>query len=303
MGTAGEIGATSGRPSFGLADFLLLFTALFWGVNFTVIKETLAYIPPLPLAAVRFAGIALLLLPLARRGIRRLSRREHLWLAGLGVVSYGIYQLLFSLGLDRIQASTSALLINLAPAFGALLAARTRIEPLTRGKVGGIALSLTGVYLLVRASGNGAPALSRAEFLGMGLTLAAAFLAAWGTVYARPLLVRHPPLVITALDIGWGALFLLAVAAPQLIHLPWRSLPAPAWEGLAYSILLSGALANVFWFNAVGKIGAVRTMLYGNLIPVVGVTTAVLWRGEPFNGLHLLGAALILAGVTWARVG
>ena len=54
---------------------------------------------------------------------------------------------------------------------------------------------------------------------------------------------------------------------------------------------------------AVREIGSARTSVYSNLVPIVAMLTAVLFLNEPMEMRKLLGAAAVLAGVTFTRAG
>ena len=52
------------------------------------------------------------------------------------------------------------------------------------------------------------------------------------------------------------------------------------------------------WWNlGIQRVGAGRTAVFSNLVPVFGVAVAGLVLGEWLNGLQLLGGGLCLCGV------
>jgi drug/metabolite transporter (DMT)-like permease len=70
---------------------------------------------------------------------------------------------------------------------------------------------------------------------------------------------------------------------------------------LVYSAIFAIVVSYMIWYTAVQKIGGTRTSVYSNLVPIVALAVAVLWRGEPLGPPKLLGAALVLAGVAITR--
>jgi drug/metabolite transporter (DMT)-like permease len=66
--------------------------------------------------------------------------------------------------------------------------------------------------------------------------------------------------------------------------------------------LLGIGLAYLLWYRAVERIGNNRTAVYSNLVPVAALITAWIWLGEVPTTLQLIGAAVILVGLTLARL-
>ena len=70
---------------------------------------------------------------------------------------------------------------------------------------------------------------------------------------------------------------------------------AVGWE-LAYLALLTVVLAVLFWNMAIGYLGALNTMLLGNLVPVVTFAIRIL-QGHRFETIELAGAGLVVAAL------
>jgi drug/metabolite transporter (DMT)-like permease len=61
--------------------------------------------------------------------------------------------------------------------------------------------------------------------------------------------------------------------------------------------LFSSVLAYIFWNRGVEQVGANVAGLFVHLMPVFGVVLAWIFLGERLAGYHLVGIALILAGI------
>jgi drug/metabolite transporter (DMT)-like permease len=68
-----------------------------------------------------------------------------------------------------------------------------------------------------------------------------------------------------------------------------------AWE-LAYLALFTVVLAVLLWNMAIGYLGALNTMLLGNLVPVVTFAIRIL-QGHRFEAIELAGAGLVVAAL------
>ncbi|WP_315814331.1 DMT family transporter [Paraflavitalea speifideaquila] len=75
---------------------------------------------------------------------------------------------------------------------------------------------------------------------------------------------------------------------------------------LVLIILYLGAGASVLaflcWNMAIARLGAARTALFGNLIPVFSILEAVLILGEQFTMVHVLSGILVITGVVIANL-
>lgn len=286
------------RKAIGLGDVLALVTVVLWASSFTVVKSAYTEFTPLAFAAVRFTGASLgmLVLLLALRRVLGVARADLLRAALVGVFHVGLYQIFFSTGLRYTTASNSVLIIAISPVLTALLVWATRAEPIAGRQWAGIVLALLGIVLLVRAGG----ALAAGHLKGDLLTLLAAASYAVTPVLILPLLRRYPTISVMMVGMLFGTLMLIAAGFPELRRQSWDVTPT-AWAQLAYAALGAGTLAYLFWYEGIGRIGPTRVAAYSYLIPVLGVTIAVVTLRESFTLWHALGAAVALAGVALTR--
>lgn len=286
------------RRAFGLGDLFVVITAVIWATSFTVIKSAYDEFTPLAFAAVRFAGATggmLLLLALLRRPLR-VARSDLVLTAVVGLFHVGFYQIFFSTGLRYTTATNSILIINISPVITALMVWLTRAEPITWRQGAGIGLAMLGTFTLVQAGGT----LTPGHLKGDLLTVLAAVSYAVTPVMVLPLLRRYATITVMAIGMFFGTVLLTLVAIPELLRQSWQVSPA-AWGQLAFSAFGAGTLGYLFWYEGIGRIGPTRVAAYGYLIPVIGVTTAVLVLHETLTATHAVGALLALAGVSLAR--
>jgi drug/metabolite transporter (DMT)-like permease len=90
---------------------------------------------------------------------------------------------------------------------------------------------------------------------------------------------------------------------PSLADTPFGDLSLLAWGGVFYAGVLAIGLAYLLWYRGVQKIGNSRTAAYSNLTPIVALGVAWAWLGEIPRLLQLLGAAVVLVGLSLARLG
>jgi drug/metabolite transporter (DMT)-like permease len=189
---------------------LLIVVVLTWGVNFGILKLAFHDIPPLLFAALRFTISGILLLavvccPERKLGIRRQDLAGMAVVGGLGI---GLYQVLWSTGLDLTTATNSALILAMQPLLAALFVGITRKEALRRRQVWSMLLAFGGVVLIILKPTAGLQ-FSIATLQGDLLTLIAAICATlFFSFSSKPLLSIYSPLRLMAYGMIIGSVVL-----------------------------------------------------------------------------------------------
>jgi drug/metabolite transporter (DMT)-like permease len=281
---------------------------LIWGSNYTIVKSAFDEMPAHPFNAVRMmiaSAIFLTAIWVARRVRRpsvfytpdRITRRDWISLLGLALVGHFIYQLCFIGGLARTSVSNSSLILAATPVAIAVLNAARGIERIGRWHWAGFALSIFGIYLVVGGTrGAEGDSLTGDLLIAGGVICWAVY-----TVGAGRLMERHSPLGVTGLSLSMGTLLYVPAVWPELRRVNWPAVSGATWLALVYSAVFALAVAYMIWYTAVQKIGGTRTSVYSNVVPLVALAVAVLWRGEPLGVRKILGAALVLIGVAITR--
>ncbi|MBL0129961.1 MAG: DMT family transporter [Chitinophagaceae bacterium] len=80
------------------------------------------------------------------------------------------------------------------------------------------------------------------------------------------------------------------------------------WYGTAAWFFLScisgcaSVICFFIWNIAIGKLGAGRTALFGNLIPVFSSIGAVFFLNETFTWVHIISMIIVFAGILLANL-
>jgi drug/metabolite transporter (DMT)-like permease len=122
---------------------------------------------------------------------------------------------------------------------------------------------------------------------------------AWAiyTLLGRKLLQGLSPVVATLWASLWGTSFLGLAAGRELAHLQADAFTPQVWAGLLYLGVLGTAVAFVWYYEGICKLGTARTVVFNNLVPVFGVLLGWLVLGEPLSASLLVGGLLALTGV------
>jgi drug/metabolite transporter (DMT)-like permease len=304
MDTDGIRARSAAAPTFGRAHAALLMMVLIWGINFPVAKAALAELSPLAFNALRFPLAGLVVFAaLAHRGTFVWpAPGERLAVLALGILGNVFYQQFFIFGLSLTRAGTASLLLAATPIMTALLSAAVGHERVGVRTWIGVLATFAGIALVVASAGGGASDAPESRLLGDALMIGASVSWAVYTVGSRRFVERYGTVQFTAWTLWTGALLLCLIGLPAVLRTEFRTISASAWIGVIYAGALSIGLAYLIWYYGVQRIGNTRTAAFSNLVPVVALAAAWIHLGEVPTGGQLLGALVILAGITLAQV-
>lgn len=275
----------SGRHS-GLA----VLVAVVWGINFVVIDEGLAGMPPLLLVSLRFL---LVVFPL----IFFVPRPATDW---RNVVAVGSFMSLFQfallyLGLHLgMPAGLASLVLQAQVIFTIGLAAVVLGERATRRQVLGAGVGMVGLAVVAIGRSTGAPVLP------VLVTIAAALSWAIGNVLSRRARVASGLSLVV-----WSALVVpvpafglaLLLDGPGAVGHALTHLTAAAVFATFYTAIGASLLGYAIWNSLLARYPAGAVVPYILLVPVVGIAASWVVQGEVPDAVELVGGAIMLVGV------
>jgi drug/metabolite transporter (DMT)-like permease len=291
------------KPAVTWIDLAMLVVTFIWGVNFTVVKQTLQEMSPLVFVTLRclLASLLICAVLLIRGEDLRWERSDFWRLLALGLVGNALYQILFIEGIAHTTASNSSLLLATSPIWVTLLSALLRQDRITPTVAAGVGLSFAGIILIVGMEGSGV-SLAGASLPGNVLSLAAGFCWASYTLMCRPLLRRYSPLKLTGLAMMTGTIPMLLYSADAFVQQNWTGISWQGWLGYGYSTLLAIAVAYVVWNTSVQRVGNARTAVFSTMTPVIAVVVSWLFLHEELGVWQGLGGVITLTGVALTRL-
>lgn len=287
---------------------MVLLCAL-WGLQQVAIKVAAPDVAPIMQVALRSGLSAGLVFLWSRvRGVP-LSLRDGTLGPGLAAGALFAAEFLFvAEGLRRTSASHMAVFLYTAPIFTALgLHLTVRAERLGRLQWSGIAVAFAGIAVafgggLGVPQGGGAPGAGGGDALVAlsGDLLAVLAGAAWGgtTVVIRTSRLSDAPPAQTLLYQLVGGFALLLAAAALTGQASQVSLTGVALGSLLFQGVVISFASYLAWFWLLTRYLASRLSVFSFMTPLFGVTFGVLLLGEPLSGAFLVGAALVLLGIT-----
>jgi drug/metabolite transporter (DMT)-like permease len=288
-------------PGHWLANqpyLLLTITALCWAGNAIVGRLAAGHIPPVTLSFLRWSLAFLLILPLAWKHLRQdwpAIRGRLGTMIVLSVTGIGAFNTLQYWALEHTQALNTLLLQSAGPLFVAIWSLILLGVRLTLAQAGGIALSLTGV-LVILLHGD-LTALTSIEFNKGDIIFTVALLI-FGLYSVLSL--KRPQihgLSFVGFTFGCGAACLVPLLIRELLTRPVMALDTTNLLSLFYVAVFPSTVAYLCFNRGVQLIGANRAAPFFHVVPVFGSVMAIAFLGERPQAFHIIGFALVLTGV------
>jgi drug/metabolite transporter (DMT)-like permease len=252
-------------------------------------------IDPLAIGSFRFGIGFLFLLPLARwSGNAWPPRRDWPGVAGLGVLFFALFPMLFNASLIFTTAARSALALSTLPLLTMLVAASLGSEALTWRKSTGVMIAMFGVTLALLSGLASAPA---GAWRGDLLMVAAALCMAFYSIWSRPFICRSGPIPFTAMGMGVGALCLILVSLWRGSFAPVEAFGLPQWGAAFYLGAFGAALTFFLWAFALERTTPTRVAISVTVNPVAASLVGALLLGEPLSWNLAAGIVAVFAGI------
>jgi len=280
-----------------LTFFMVAVAPMCWAGNIVLAKGVTALIPPVALAFWRWTIAFVILLavgwPFARRDWKAA-------LAGwkiLGLLSlFGItsFNTLLYMAMHTTTAINGALIQTTMPAVIIIISLFLYNERISWIQAVGVGLCVLGAAVVV-LQGRWQALVDLALVQGDLLMIVAVILYA---LYSALLTKRPPihPMSVLVYTFGIGAVGLLPLYVWEISAVGTFSLSLGVVSSIGYVALFPSIVAYFCWNRGVAIIGANRTGLFINLIPVFAAILAIIFLGETLEAFHLMGMTLIVAG-------
>lgn len=258
-----------------------------WASNFIAGKICLNYIPPYFLTSLRFGLTALFLLPFVKIPYGFFYKIFLLTIT-LGILHFGLVMV----GLNGLDASTSAIAVQSGVPFSVLLAWIFLKEKLNWSQILGITIAFIGLLILM-----GEPQIFNQPIPFLIVVLSAFF---WGVANLQSRgLGQVNPFSLNA----WFAL----IATPQLFALSFiieenqitRLLNAD-WKfyvSLLYMVIITTIIGYSMWYRLLGKYKISQVTPFNMMNPFFGTLLGFLFLNESITYMKVIGGIVILSGV------
>lgn len=299
-----SIESAPARQTAVLPELALLFTVFLWASTFIVTKDAFTQFNVMAFVFVRFGlmiamAFAILAVIRARDPETRTlpGRADLARYLGAGLAGFTIYQLGFNLGLDRTSVFSASLLISTSPLFTILVLTIVGERPPAAAWIG-VAVAVMGVAIFLSDQQGGGHSTT-----GDVLCIMAAVAFGLYSVINRPLAANYPAATYTAWTLLFGGVPLMLAALPAARDQDWGALTGRSWLAVLYMVIFPVYIAYMLWNFGIARRGAAIATSFGLLVPVIAGILSALFYDETFGPRKLIGAALVLGGLLFIRIG
>lgn len=288
----------------GLAVYAKLVGCMaLWGATWVSGRIVAQEMGPFPAAFLRFLSASVFLYLLSCRAEGRWPRPPRGVLSGvafLGLTGVFLYNAMFFSGLALIPAARAAMIVACVPATVALYSALVLRAPVTAVKALGIALSLSGVAVILS---GGDPRTLFTHGAEAGDLFILGCVAAWAaySIAGGRVMRRITPLSAVTWSCLVGNALLLPPALLTGLAAQAQAASWLVWGNLLFLGVGATGLAFTWYYDGIRALGAPRASIFINLVPVFATLLSTAVLGETLGLSLLAGGAMVLSGVILAN--
>lgn len=276
-----------------------LITVAIWAGNAIVNKMAFSVIDPGAISFYRWFFALVVLTPFVAKSVwrdRAIIKPYLTKLAFLGLLGMVLNQSLGYFAAATTTATNIALIISLVPLISMFLSVPILGQRLSPFALIGAVLSLSGLVLML-SHGDVKSLISQGIKQGDMLMLIAA------AVYALycVLLKRWKMPFSTWKSVYVQCLFAVVMLTPLLLTSHRMAITASAVPLIAYAAFLASVIAPWLWMLAIERLGADRTAMFMNLLPIMAAGIASVMLNEHLEAYHYIGGIMVLTGVALAQ--
>ena len=202
------------------------------------------------------------------------------------------------LGLHYTTATNGVILNSSIPVMIIILGWAIYRDTITRAQAVGVAISLAGILAII--SRGDLSVLAQLE-LNKGDLIVLTGMVFWAayTVFLRMKPAELPGLALLACCGIVGVTLLFPLFVVEMAFFGGRMEFTPATvAAMLYVGIFPSFVGYVFWNRGVAEVGSNIAGIFVHLMPVFGALLAWMFLGERIYLFHIVGIALILAGIT-----
>jgi drug/metabolite transporter (DMT)-like permease len=249
----------------------------------------------LAIGSFRFGIGFVLLLPVALlQEARWPARRDWPAVAGLGMLFFFLFPLLFNASLIFTTAARGALALSTLPLLTMVVGAALGSEALTARKSLGVVIAMLGVALALLSGLTSAPA---GAWRGDLLMVAAALCMALYSIWSKPFIARSGPILFTTVSMGVGAVCLVLISHWRGSFAPVAAFEVPHWLAAVYLGAFGSALTFYLWAFALERTTPTRVAISVTVNPITASLVGAALLDEPLRWNLVGGIVTVFAGI------
>lgn len=288
--------ATTSSNTF-LPHLALVGCNLLWAVDYPLYHILLPrYLSPtLLLAVALFATALLAIAPAVRSGVERVERKDIPILVGAALLLGVIHKGTLMAGLSRTSPVDGSIINTVGPLVVLLLSVLTGADRLTRTKVLGLIIGLSGAVAIILMGDHSSQAVSTMR--GDWLVVCAVVATACYTVFLKRMLVKYNVETVLLWVYALSVLFVLPFGVADFVKSDFSGWNREATIALVVIVCFLTYLPNFLYNYALRHIPPFQTSIFSYLQPVAAIVLSVIMRLDKVRLETFLFALLVFAGI------
>ncbi|MCB0401308.1 MAG: DMT family transporter [Flavobacteriales bacterium] len=278
------------------AHIALLGANVIYGINYTVAKDVMpTHIQPFGFIFCRVAGAFVLFWLIHSFRYERVDKKDLLLLAVCGLFGVCANQLMFFYGLNITTPINAGIIMTSNPILVLIASAIILKNKITKSKVSGILLGITGALLLLLVKKDfsfGSSTMTGDLFIFLNALSYGIYL-----VIAVPLMRKYKPLTVIKWVFTFGILFVFPFGWQEFREIEWSGFTSTIWWEFAFVIIGTTFLAYLLNIYGLKKLNPSVVSTYIYLQPLLAAGFAI-WAGkDTLDWIKVVAALLIFSGV------
>ncbi len=290
------------KKRFNFWPPVLVIIMIIWATFYPIIKYIVVDMDPLVLSFYRYFLGFIPLTPFFISELRKQTKKpepgEVLSIALLGFIGITLFSVGLFYGIKLSTAINGALLTNTQPIFTAILGPVLIAEVLSKKKVLGIAVGITGMILVITNGNFRTFETEGSAILGNILLMGASLVLSLYSMLIKKYINKYGSIIPTWISMLSGTFFILIInifrdqSPAQLLELPSLSIGLVLYLGI-----IGTSLTYLIFNRALIHMPVTTATSYKLLIPVFGLVFAVLFLGEQPCIATLIGILIVVSSV------
>lgn len=286
------------HSSVALLPYLALVGCnLLWAADYPLYHILLPnYLSPVVLLAATLLSTTLLaLIPAIRGGVERVDRKDTPTLIGAALLLGVIHKGSLMMGLSRTSPVDGSIINAIGPLVVLVLSVIIGQDRLSRTKVVGLLVGLSGAVALILMGSDTSKAISSME--GDLLVVTAVVATALYTVFLKRMLAKYNVATVLLWVYAISTLIVLPWGLREALHTNFGAWNHRAIISFVIIMCLLTYLPNFLYNYALRHIEPFRTSIFSYLQPVAAIALSVAMRLDTINLRTLLCTLLVFTGI------
>jgi drug/metabolite transporter (DMT)-like permease len=281
---------------------LMIVVMIIWATFYPIIKYVVVDIDPLVLSFYRYFLGFIPLTPFFISELKKLQKKpdlaDILIISFLGFIGITLFSVGLFYGIKLSTAINGALLTNTQPIFTAILGPVLIAEILSKKKITGIIVGITGLILVVTNGNFRSFEIKGSAFIGNLLLIGASLSLSLYSMLIRKYVKKFGSIIPTWISMVSGTLFILIInfirnqSPAQILSLPPLSIVMTLYLGI-----IGTSLTYLVFNKSLNHMSVTIATSYKLLIPVFGLIFAVIFLNEQPGATTLAGILIVVSSV------